>query len=170
MSAVPRKRRKVRTYLATRTAGRGSHLGQIKDRPAKNSSKSAGAFCCLSAKCTVSVSLVGASWRDPNRGTRERFTAFPVTATPVGVRGYELRGIIRPGSEREFNGVHVLAIALVCRVSPRMQERLKADAGRNPPLCGSRQGYWAAWREALALGKHGARRQSRALAVCRGRA
>jgi hypothetical protein len=32
-----------------------------------------------------------------------------------------------------------------------MQERLKADAGRNPPLCGSRQGYWAAWREALAL-------------------
>jgi hypothetical protein len=99
----------------------------------------------------------------------DRFTAFP-TATPIGVRGYELRGIIRPGSEREFNDVHVLAIALVCRVSPRMQERLKADAGRNPPLCGSRQGYWAAWREALALGKHGARRQSRALAVCRGRA
>jgi len=67
------------------------------------------------------------------------------------VRGYELRGIVRPGSEREFNDVHVLAIALVCRVSPRMQERLKADAGRNPPLCGSRQGYWAAWREALAI-------------------
>ena len=32
-------------------------------------------------------------------------------------------------SEREFHGVDVLAIALVCRVSPRMQERLKVDAG-----------------------------------------
>jgi hypothetical protein len=26
--------------------------------------------------------------------------------------------------------------------SPKTQERLKADAGRNPPLCRSRQGYW----------------------------
>ena len=34
MSVVPRKRRKVRTYLDQRTAGHGSHLGQISDRPA----------------------------------------------------------------------------------------------------------------------------------------
>ena len=34
MSVVPRKRRKFRTYRDQRTAGHGSHLGQISDRPA----------------------------------------------------------------------------------------------------------------------------------------
>ena len=49
MSAVPRKRRKVRTYLDQRTAGHGSHLGQILDRAGNDFRESAGAFCCLSA-------------------------------------------------------------------------------------------------------------------------
>jgi hypothetical protein len=68
-------------------------LGQIADRAGNDSGESAGAFCCLSATTLATNVETNARaslshWAGHPRGTLPRhtrtFTAFPVTATPIG--------------------------------------------------------------------------------------